>query len=50
VRKGDTLGAIARDFSISVAQLERWNADQLNGKYLLPGITLKVYPPASAGP
>lgn len=50
VRKGDTLGAIARAFSISVAQLERWNADRLNGKYLIPGITLKVYPPASAGP
>ncbi|MDP1708687.1 MAG: transglycosylase SLT domain-containing protein [Gammaproteobacteria bacterium] len=49
VRQGDTLGAIARDFSISLAQLERWNADQLNGKYLTPGITLKIYPPAKAG-
>lgn len=49
VRQGDTLGAIARDFSISVAQLEHWNADQLNAKYLLPGIKLRVAAPAEAG-
>ena len=49
VRKGDTLGAIANDFRISVAQLESWNADQLNDKYLLPGIKLRVAAPTEAG-
>jgi membrane-bound lytic murein transglycosylase D len=41
VRQGDSLSRIAQRFKVSVADLKRWNT--LNGKYLQPGQSLKLY-------
>lgn len=48
VREGDTLAGIARKFKTSVAQLTAWNASRLSGKYLKPGLKLRLYVPAAA--
>lgn len=40
VRKGDSLYTIARQFSVSIAQLKRWNDV---GRYIRPGQELTVY-------
>jgi len=40
VRKGDSLYTIARQFSVSIAQLKRWNNV---GRYIRPGQELTVY-------
>ncbi len=43
VREGDTLGGIARTLKVSVAQLSAWNKSRLDGKYLKPGLKLRLY-------
>lgn len=48
VREGDSLAGIALKFKISVAQLSAWNANRLGGKYLKPGLRLRLYIPAAA--
>lgn len=48
VREGDTLAGIARKFKTSVAQLSAWNANRLSGKYLKPGLRLRLYIPVTA--
>jgi len=46
VRKGDSLYTIARQFSVSIAQLKRWNDV---GRYIRPGQELTVYLSSSTG-
>jgi membrane-bound lytic murein transglycosylase D len=41
VRSGDSLSRIASRYSVSVADLHRWNT--IKGKYLQPGQKLKLY-------
>ncbi|MDH5392761.1 MAG: LysM peptidoglycan-binding domain-containing protein [Gammaproteobacteria bacterium] len=41
VRNGDSLYRIAKRFNVSIGDLHRWNPVQ--GKYLKPGQTIKVY-------
>jgi membrane-bound lytic murein transglycosylase D len=41
VRSGDSLSRIASRYSVSVADLHRWN--RIEGKYLQPGQKLKLY-------
>lgn len=48
VREGDTLAGIAHKFKTTVAQLSAWNASRLGGKYLKPGLKLRLYVPAAA--
>jgi len=43
VKRGDSLWQIARTYSISVSQLQRWN--RLGGHALKPGQTLTVSAP-----
>lgn len=43
VKRGDSLWQIARDYSIDVGQLQRWN--QLRGRTLKPGQVLQVSAP-----
>ena len=42
VRRGDTLSSIARQFSVSVEELQKWNS--LRGTRIARGVRLKVYP------
>jgi membrane-bound lytic murein transglycosylase D len=42
VRNGDSLYRISKKFSVSIADLRRWNNLQ-KGKYLQPGQHLKLY-------
>ena len=42
VRKGDTLGTIADQFSVSRAELVKWN--HLKNEKVVRGMTLRVYP------
>lgn len=43
VRRGDTLGSIADDFSVPVAKLKKWN--RLRGNTMAVGHTLLIYKP-----
>ncbi|MBE0484132.1 MAG: LysM peptidoglycan-binding domain-containing protein [Bacterioplanes sp.] len=43
VRSGDSLARIAQRFNVRVADLQRWNASQLNHRYLQPGQNLTLY-------
>jgi membrane-bound lytic murein transglycosylase D len=43
VRKGDTLGSIADDFSVPVAKIQKWN--RLRGNTVAVGRTLLIYKP-----
>lgn len=42
VRRGDTLETIAEQFSVTVADLKKWN--RIRGSRVNRGVTLKVYP------
>ncbi len=42
VRKGDTLGKIARRYRTTVSQLRKWNP-KARGKYIYPGQKLRIY-------
>ena len=42
VKKGDTLGGIAKKFRITVAEIEKWNP-RTHGKYIHPGDNLRVF-------
>jgi membrane-bound lytic murein transglycosylase D len=42
VRNGDSLYRIAQKFSVSIADLRRWN-NLSKGKYLQPGQHLKLH-------
>lgn len=42
VRRGETLGRIARRYGVSVASLRQWNG--LRGNFIRSGAELKVYP------
>ena len=46
VREGDTLAAIARRLKTTAANLSSWNADRLGGKYLQPGVKLRLHAPS----
>jgi len=46
VRRGDTLGGIARKFDVAVNDLKRWN--NLRGNRIQPGDTLKILETAAA--
>ena len=48
IRRGDTLGAIARRFHVSVASLRRWN--HLRGTEIVAGRTLQVFGHIAAAP
>ena len=43
VRKGDTLGSIADDFSVPVVKIQKWN--HLRGNTVAVGRTLLIYKP-----
>ena len=43
VRKGDTLGSVADDFSVPVAKFQTWN--HLRGNTVAVGRTLLIYKP-----
>lgn len=43
VRRGDSLAAISSRFSVSVAQLKRWNHMIADQKYIYPGQKLVMY-------
>ena len=43
VKRGDNLWQIARDYSVNVSQLQRWN--HLSSRTLKPGQTLTVSAP-----
>jgi membrane-bound lytic murein transglycosylase D len=43
VKRGDNLWQIARDYSVNVSQLQRWN--RLSSHRLKPGQTLTVSAP-----
>jgi membrane-bound lytic murein transglycosylase D len=45
VRKGESLGLIAKKYNISVNQLKQWNG--MKGTTIYPGQKLTVYPPSS---
>ena len=47
VRRGDTLGVIARHFNVTVADLRRWN--HLRGSQIAAGKILRVYGKRRAG-
>jgi membrane-bound lytic murein transglycosylase D len=47
VRKGDTLNSVADDFQVPADNLKKWN--HLRGTALVPGRTLVVYKPTTAG-
>jgi peptidoglycan lytic transglycosylase D len=48
IRSGDTLGAIARRFHVSVVSLRRWN--HLRGSEIVAGRTLQVFGHAGGSP
>ncbi|WP_430462419.1 LysM peptidoglycan-binding domain-containing protein [Thalassolituus sp. LLYu03] len=43
VRSGDSLARISQKFNVRINDLKRWNADQVNTKYLQPGQMLTLY-------
>lgn len=43
VRPGDSLARISQKFNVRVSDVKRWNASQVNDKYLQPGQTLTLY-------
>lgn len=43
IKPGDTLSAIAQRFSVSISDLERWNKDVANNKFLYPNQQLIIY-------
>lgn len=45
IQKKDTLGKIAREFSVSVQDIERWNSFVTEKSVLHPGKTLVIYQP-----
>ena len=47
IRRGDTLGGIARRFRISVRQIQRWNG--IRGSRIIAGKTLRLYVPYVGG-
>jgi membrane-bound lytic murein transglycosylase D len=42
VRRNDTIGSIADEFDVSVAELRRWNG--LRSNHVAQGVRLKIYP------
>jgi len=42
VRRGDSLARVARQFDVTPAEIQRWNAPR--GASLSPGMTLRIYP------
>jgi membrane-bound lytic murein transglycosylase D len=48
VRRGDNLSRIARDFGVTLSQLQRWN-NLRSGQYIYPGDKLTVYPSSDLG-
>lgn len=43
VRRGDSLARISSKFSVSIAQIRKWNRNVANQKYLYPGQKLVMY-------
>jgi membrane-bound lytic murein transglycosylase D len=43
VRNGDSLAGISQKFNVSMADLKRWNSDEVRKKYIQPGQKLTLY-------
>jgi len=43
IKKGDTLGRIAKKFGTTVEKIRQWNPSIRNTRYIYPGCTLKIF-------